>query len=433
MRFHRWILRTLALVAFLGPGCSARAGAEPDPSEEALRGAIFARGDRMRETLRRWVGINTGSWNGAGLERFARMLGDELRELGFQVVVNPGDPLELPGRAGAKTGPLVVAQTTGPTAHPRFLLIGHIDTVFEPDSPFQRFRLDPDDPEKGRGPGTVDMKGGLVILLETLRALHASGDLSRAAFTVLLNSDEEIGSLGSRAVIEEQARAADYGFVFESARSSGAMVRSRRGLGQFHLSVRGVAAHAGSAHEKGRSAVLELAGKIVRIEALTDYEGGVTVNVGTLEGGTKRNIVPAQASAWIDVRYDRPELGLELRSRIEEIARTRTVEGTTTHVWGRLHRPPKVETDGTRHLLRLHAEVADDLGLELPLPVHAGGGTDGSLTAAQGLATLDSMGPVGGGAHTEREFVLLPSLAERAALAAVLLHRLIRRPVSSAR
>ncbi|MEE8557014.1 MAG: M20 family metallopeptidase [Myxococcota bacterium] len=432
MRFHRWILRTLVLVAFLGPGCSARAGAELDSSEEELRAAIFARADPMRETLRSWVGINTGSWNGVGLERFARMLGDELRELGFQVVVNPGVPLELPGREGATTGPMVVAQTAGP-AHPRFLLIGHIDTVFEPDSSFQTFGLDPDDPEKARGPGTVDMKGGLVILLETLRALRSRGDLSRAAFTVLLNSDEEIGSLGSRAVIEEQARTADYGFVFESARSSGAMVRSRRGLGQFHLSVRGVAAHAGSAHEKGRSAVLELAGKIVRIEALTDYEGGVTVNVGTLEGGTKRNIVPAQASAWIDVRYDRLELGSELRSRIEEIARTRIVEGTTTRVWGRLHRPPKVETDGTRRLLSLHAEVAEDLGLELPPPVHAGGGTDGSLTAAQGLATLDSMGPVGGGAHTEREFVLLPSLAERAALAAVLLHRLIERPVSSAR
>jgi glutamate carboxypeptidase len=424
----------------LGPGlvlCAtllAVVGGQPvapdlNASEQDLRDSVYDRGPEMVEMLRSWVEINTGTWNVEGLTHLAAVLAAELRGLGFKVEIDDGVLLDLPGRRNPRTGPTVVARR-GPrrgTEHAsRLLLIGHTDTVFEIDSPFQGFFLDPERPGRGRGPGASDMKGGLVVMIETLRALRESGDLDLASVTVLLNSDEEIGSLGSRALLEAEARRADYGFVYESAQSSGALVESRRGLGQFNLVVEGTPAHAGAAHDRGRSAIRELAEKVVLLERLTDYTRGVTVNVGLLRGGTKRNIVPARAEAWIDVRYDSPELGRELEKAITEIARMTFVKGTQTRVWGVLHRPPKTSTEGVRALLDLHAEVSRELGLKAPPPVHAGGGTDGSLTGAQGLPTLDTMGPVGGECHTEREYVWLSSLSERTAVGAILLRRLIR-------
>jgi glutamate carboxypeptidase len=305
--------------------------------------------------------------------------------------------------------------------------VGHYDTVFEPDSPFQSFRPPEEGVGNAFGPGVADMKGGLAVLLYALRGLAEMGQLDRASWTVVVNGDEEIGSLGSRERIEAAARESDYGLVFEAS-YGWSMVRSRRGLGQFHLEVEGVAAHAGNAHARGRSAVRELAQKILEIEALTDYDRGLTLNVGTISGGTKRNIVPANASAWIDVRYDDPETGEWIRQRLEEIAATTFVEGTRTTLWGTLHRPPKLETDEVTVLLDRHTEVVHDLGLPPPERVHSGGGTDGSLMGADGRPTLDSMGVVGGNAHTSEEFVVLDSIPERALIAAILLMRLIQEP-----
>jgi glutamate carboxypeptidase len=333
-----------------------------------------------------------------------------------------------PGRS-VRTGPLIVARRPAAASDaPRFLLVGHYDTVFEPESGFRSFEAETNGVPRARGPGVADMKGGLVAMLFALRALSETGELDRAHWTLVLNADEEIGSLGSRELLEREARKADFGFVFESAQDGSAMVRSRRGVGQFVLGTHGVAAHAGNAHSTGRSAVRALAQKIVAVEALTDYERGVTVNVGVVRGGEKRNIVPDSAEAEIDVRFDTPEEGERIRAALERIAVETVVAGTTAELWGSLHRPPKPETDGTRRLLDAHAAVARDLGLALPAPVHSGGGTDGSLLAAAGLPVLDSMGVSGGGAHTDREFVDLDSLPERAAVAAILLRRLARSP-----
>ena len=327
-----------------------------------------------------------------------------------------------------RTGPIVLARRapTGSALGPtRFLLVGHYDTVFEPADAFQRFREDPNDSARAIGPGVADMKGGLVVLLFALRALAETGDLDRASYTVLLNADEEIGSLGSRALVEAEARAATYGLVFESARENGAMVSSRRGLGQFYLTARGRAAHAGSAHREGRSAVLEMAHKVIEIEQLTDYRGGVTVNTGIFDGGTKRNIVPEHAEVWIDLRYDEPARGEAVHRRLEQIAEKSRVPEVRAELWGTLHRPPKLATPETLALLERHAGLARALGLAPPDPIHAGGGTDGSLMGAVGLPTLDSMGVRGGRAHTDREFVVLDSLAERAALAALLVRSVV--------
>lgn len=420
-------LRTAGLLlALAAAGAPQASRARLSAEEVELKVDVEVGAEQMVATLARWVEVNTGSWNGPGLERFAALLAAELEQLDFEVGIEPGVELDLPGRPGARTGPLVVGRRAARRGEspPRFLLIGHYDTVFEPGSGFESFERQADDPARARGPGVADMKGGIVVMLHALRGLRAHGVLDRASWTVMFNADEEIGSLGSRARIEEEAREADYGFVFEAAHPSGAMVESRRGLGQFHLRIDGVAAHAGSAHRNGRSAIRALAAKVLRVEALTDYERGVTLNVGTIEGGLKRNVVPARAEAWIDLRYDTPELGETLRAELQAIADEVDVDETRATLWGRLHRPPKVLTSGTRELLDRHAAVARDLQVELPAPVHAGGGTDGSLTSAVGLPTLDSVGVIGGGAHTPREFVDLRSLPQRAVLAAILLRRL---------
>ena len=409
----------LALLLLTAP---ARTIAQLSGAERQLRARVESRAPQLWGMLERWVALNTGSHNLEGLERFAAELSEQLTALGFEVELRPGEPIAYPDGA-RPTGPVLRARRAGPAGAPRLLLSGHLDTVFEPGSPFRA--LGPVVDGRASGPGAADMKGGLVVMLAALEALTRAGDIDGADWSVLLVSDEELGSLASRPLIEAAAREADYGFVFESARTSGAMVRSRRGLGQLILSVEGVAAHAGSDHRSGRSAIAELARQIVAIEALTDYARGVTLNTGIVRGGTKRNVVPDSAQAWIDLRYDTPELGQQIVERIEALAASPRVPGTRTRVWARLHRPPKPETPATRELLARHADVARALGADPPPPVHAGGGTDGSLMAAVGLPTLDSMGVRGGRAHTDGEFVVADSLAERAALAAILWRRLI--------
>ncbi len=417
----RWLLGgCVAALVLVAPAARASLAAE----EIELRVATSGWGAEMVERLRAWVELNTGSENLAGLQRFAALLPAELTPLGFAVETREGGRIERePGQERA-LGPLVIARRpAGAPGARRFLLVGHYDTVFEPDSPFQRFEATPDG-ARATGPGTSDMKGGLVVLLYALRALAESGALDRADWTLLLNADEELGSPGSREVIEREARRAELGFVFESAHDGGAMVASRRGVGEFALRVRGLSAHAGNAHAAGRSAVRALADKILKLEALTSYERGLTVNVGTVRGGTKRNAVPEFAEAGIDVRFDRAEDGEALRAELERIAAETVVEGTSATLTGGLHRPAKPETDATRRLLDAHAAVSRDLELAVPAAAHSGGGTDGSLMSGVGLTTLDSLGVVGGGAHTEREHVELASLPERAALAAILLRRL---------
>jgi len=417
-----------AALAFVLWGAGA-ARAQLDAEDLELRVAIEERQAELEAQLADWVGRNTGSWNTAGLEAFAPLIGAELASLGFEVSIEPPAPLAYPDRKDARTGPIVLAERRAfiePEHAKHFLLLGHFDTVFEADSPFQAFALDPNDPARALGPGVTDMKGGLVILLAALRALAESGDLGRFDVTVLLNSDEEIGSLGSRPRIEAEARRAQLGFVFESARVGGEMSRSSAGVGQFYLAVTGVAAHASSAATEGHSAIVALARKVIAIESLSDYDRGVLLNVGTIAGGTKRNIVPDHAGAWIDLRYDELSAGEETQRRLEAIARAVDVPGTSAKLWGRLHRPPKVESPAVDELLAAHRRVTRELGYASPEPVHSTGVTDGSLTGAVGLPTLDSMGARGGGAHTEREFVVRASLAERAAIAAVLLRRLSR-------
>ncbi len=420
----------------LGIGLFALAGllalparAELDAEDVEIRVLLGEQQPEMEKLLADWVDQNTGTWNTAGLEAFAPRVAEALQAIGFEVKIEPGVALEYPDRKDARTGPLIVAQRKAQIAPERarhFLLLGHTDTVFEADSSFQKYSPDPVNPRRALGPGVIDMKGGLVVMLYALRALAESGDLARADFTVLVNSDEEIGSLGSRPRIAEEARRAQLGFVFEPAREGGEMARSRSGVGQFHLSVEGVASHVATSQRDGRSAIVALAKKVIAIESLTDYDRGIILNVGTISGGTKRNIVPGHAEAWIDVRFEEAEQGREVQRALERIAIANDGAGTSAALWGMLHRAPKPETPEVTRLLAAHRKLSAELHIPTPEAVHSAGVTDGSIMAEEGLPTLDSMGVRGGGAHTDAEYIELASLSERATIAAILLRQLAR-------
>ena len=395
-------------------------------SERELIDWLELREDEMASLLERLTNINSGSLNKRGLAEVASLFETELVSLGFATETLPGDLVDMPSCPGSNydidLADHLLAKKSGTGS--RLLLMGHLDTVFRLDSTFQSYREDGD---RVLGPGVSDMKGGLVVMLYALKALHAQGVLDDMAITVLLNSDEEMGSLSSRKYLEEQARIHDYGLVYESS-GNNTLVRERKGLGQARFVVSGRASHAGGAHEQGRSAIKELAYKIVEIEKLTDYESGVTVNVGIVSGGVSRNTIAPCAEGLIDLRYPTPEQGEEAARQFENVFNqvysypVDTGE-LSTNSWVNLHRPPKLATPASDQLLEKTRAIGRLLGQELGV-IDSGGGTDGSLTQAVGLPTLDSLGIAGTGAHTIREEGRLSSLLERAQLSAVLISRL---------
>ncbi len=386
------------------------------------------REEEMLALLERITNMNSGSLNSAGLDAVAAVFDEELRGLGFSTSRLPGELIEMPSCPGSEysvdLADHLLARRPGNGS--RLLLMGHIDTVFPPDSPFQTFRREGD---TIYGPGVADMKGGLVVMLYALKALAAADALDEAAFTVLLNSDEEMGSLSSRKYLEEEALNHDWGLVYESS-GIDTMTRQRKGIGQARLVVTGRAAHSGGAHEQGLSAIKELAYKIVQIENMTNYETGLTVNVGVVNGGEARNTISPCAEALIDLRYPQPEQGVaavELWREIFERVYSYPVDSgeITTESYINLHRPPKIPTPESDYLLDKTIAIGRLLGQDIGI-VDSGGGTDGSLTQGVGLPTIDSLGIAGSGAHSNREEARASSLAERAALSAVLIRRLTR-------
>ncbi len=394
--------------------------------ERALVQWLDSEEDNMLELLERFTNINSGSLNKAGVDEIGRILSQELVSLGFATQTLPGELIEMPSCPGSSYSidvtDHILASKSG--SGKRLLLMGHMDTVFPPDSPFQTFSRDGD---TMYGPGVADMQGGLVVMLYALKALQNAGKLDEVHLSVLLNSDEEIGSLSSRKYLEEQAKLHDYGLVYESS-GNDTLTRQRKGLGQARFVVNGKASHAGGAHEQGRSAIKELAYKIVEIEKITDYESGVTVNVGVVSGGEARNTIAPCAEALIDLRYPAPEQGVDAVEQFEQIfdsVLSYPVDSgeITTTSWANLHRPPKIPTPESDYLLEKTRSIGRHLGQDLAV-TDSGGGTDGSLTQAAGLPTLDSLGVAGTGAHSNREEARVSSLVERAKLSAVLIHRL---------
>lgn len=291
---------------------------------------------------------------------------------------------------------------------PGILVLCHLDTVHPVgtlDGPLP-FRVVGN---KAYGPGIYDMKGGAYLALAALREIARAGRVTPLPIRLLYVSDEEVGSPSSRPLIEAAANLARYVLVTEPARDGGKVVTARKGVGRYELIVRGRPAHAGSRHQDGRSAILEMAHQVLAIEALTDYTRGITFNVGRIEGGTADNVVPAHCRATIDMRVPTLEAAIEMESRLRSLAPV--AADVRLELTGRLNRPPYEKNDGVAGLFERARTLAAEIDLDLR-DVATGGGSDGNFVAHR-VPTLDGLGVDGDGAHTLEEHCLLSSLVPR--------------------
>ena len=368
--------------------------------------------DEQLEFLARLVNHDSGTDDVLDVNRVGAILAERLERLGFTLrrVANErfGDHL-----VGEKPG-------TGPK---RFLFVGHYDTVFPSGTVKQRpFRID----AQGRawGPGVYDMKGGLAALLYALRAHQEAKTRTWAetSVSVVFNSDEERLSPTSRPVIEAEAKRAHSVGILEPARPNGEYVMARKGAGTFHLEVKGKASHAGLQPEMGASAIWDIAQKVAALHALTDFETGTTVNVGTVRGGERPNVVADHASAEIDLRAWSQDEADAAIAAMRKICETAHVTGTTPRFRGQIHFPPwPPGLPGTERLLAIMQAVGRELGVEVRA-IKTGGGSDGNHTSAI-APTLDGMGPKGSRAHSEEEFIEVATLLERSKMIALFLDR----------
>lgn len=371
--------------------------------------------DEQIEFLARLVNHDSGTDDVLDVNRVGAILADRLRGLGFT----------LERVATERFGDHLVGEKPG-TGPKRFLFVGHYDTVFPSGTAKARpFRLD----AQGRawGPGVYDMKGGLAALLYALRAHRDAGTRAwnETTIAVVFNADEERLSPTSRPVIEAQARRAHSVGILEPARPGGEYVMARKGAGTFQLEVTGKASHAGLQPELGASAIWDIAQKVAALHALTDFDTGVTVNVGTVRGGERPNVVAAHASAEIDLRaWSQADADAAITA-MRKICEQPHVPGTTARFSGQLNFPPwPPGLPGTERLLEIMRAVGRDLGVEVRA-IKTGGGSDGNHTSAI-APTLDGMGPKGSRAHSEEEFIEVATLLERTKMIALFLDRWAR-------
>jgi glutamate carboxypeptidase len=355
------------------------------------------------ETIRQLVEVESPSDVKAAVDRLGAVLASRFAELGGRVRIHPadgfGNHLQVDFNSSGSRG--------------RVLLLGHMDTVY----PVGTISKMPCRVAKGRvwGPGVLDMKSGIALALHVLEAMLAlgRGKLPRPV-TVLLVSDEEVGSKFSRAITEKLARQASAVLVLEPAYGlHGAAKTARKGVGEYTLSVRGQPAHSGLDFEKGHSAVLELARLIYKISEMVDLKRGITLNVGKISGGTRVNVVPAEASASIDVRVATKKDAVRMQHKLRALKPFD--RNCKLEITGGISRPPMERTAGVAALFAKAADIATELGWDLE-EAAVGGGSDGNFTSALGIPTLDGLGAVGEGAHAEYESILISELPRRAAL-----------------
>lgn len=292
-------------------------------------------------------------------------------------------------------------------------LVGHLDTVFPPGT----FEGMLEDGNKLRGPGVLDMKGGLVVVATALRAIATTVGLGAIKPVLgVIVSDEEVGSPEGQQVIAEAARGSSEALVFEAGRERDAIILERKGTGAVKLTARGVSAHAGISHEMGRNAIWALSRWIDRAQALTRYELGTTINVGKIAGGIGKNTVPDFAEAEIDLRFVTKDLAEALVAALALIAKEveKELPGTTLELEGGIARLPLERTKESESLAARYAVFARASGLGGEFAGRIGGGSDASTTSALGIPTIDGLGPRGLGFHTKDEWIDRTSLVPKA-------------------
>jgi glutamate carboxypeptidase len=353
----------------------------------------------MLRLTREWVEINSYTENLAGVNAVGERLREAFAIPGLTLRVEPGAPTH---------GDHLFWSTEA--KGPAILLVGHHDTVFPPGH-FEGWR---EEGNKAHGPGCFDMKGGISIIWGVLSTLADAGLLTKLPIVVASVADEEIGSPGSKPHLEKLARDAGCALVFESGRVADRIVTCRRGVGGVKVIAKGKAAHAGNAHKDGANAIWALARFVDAVQPLTRYERGLTVNVGTIRGGTSKNTVPEGAEAAIDLRFESVDDAKALIAALHEAAAKAALPGTELQLQGGITRLPMEKTPAAEALYQEYAACQRAAGLgdgENPL---VGGGSDANTVAGVGLPAIDGLGPRGGGFHTTSEHIELDSFAPKA-------------------
>jgi glutamate carboxypeptidase len=362
----------------------------------------------MLSLLRKMVEIESPSDDKAAVDRMGSFLAEAFETLGGQVTFYPQEV----------AGNHLKAEFAGSSGKP-VLLLGHFDTVW----PMGTLAKMPFRIQEGCafGPGVYDMKAGIAMMIFALRALKEAGAAHRPV-TILLDTDEEVGSTTGRPVVEATAKDCEAVLVLEPSQGpQGHLKTSRKGVGDITIRVRGRASHSGVDFEKGQSAIVELARQLLEIVKFTDPSRGITVNPGVIQGGTRSNVVAAEAWAEVDLRVvHAADAGLleEKFAALKPFNRECSIE-----ISGGMNRPPMERTEGTIRLFGIAREIASSIGLEIA-ESSTGGGSDGNFTSALGIPTLDGLGALGEGAHATNESVVIQQLPQRTALLAGLIRSL---------
>lgn len=383
-----------------------------------------AAAEPMLDQVQTWSAVNSGSRNLPGLERMAAILADAFSALPGQLELVDAAPVEAVDPAG-RTIAIEHGQNlhlkVRPDAPVQLLFTGHMDTVFPVDHAFQQTGW----LEDGilNGPGVADMKGGLAVMLAALKAVESGSAGASFGYEVIVNSDEEVGSLGSAPLIADAARGKRAALTYEpSALPDGTLAGARPGSGNFSLVVRGKSAHAGRNPDDGRNAILAAAELALRFEKL--IKDGLTVNSSRIEGGGPGNVVPDLAVLRVNLRPRTPEIEAEAKRQIEEIVAVVAVErDLTIHAHGGFGRPPKPMTAEMEKLFGLVQQAGADLGQKIGWKT-TGGVCDGNNIAACGVPVVDTMGVRGAKIHSMEEYLITQSLGERAALSALTILRI---------
>ncbi len=351
------------------------------------------------EELRPLINIDCGTLTVDGIDVVATIMAQKYLDLGWNVkridCGIAGTGLEVRNKPQAD--------------HIDVMLIGHMDTVFPVGTAAARPMTHDD--ERAYGPGVSDMKSGLLSVVYALRDLDPTA-LDALSICVCMNPDEEIGSLHSETWLKSVAINAKHVLVAEAARADGSLVKARKGMARYRLSFHGKAAHAGNEPQNGRSAITEMAHWILAINAMTDFESGTTLNAGVVSGGAGANIVPDFAEVVVDVRFWDNDEYAAVDAQIRALTETPFIDGVTITVEREAHKPSMVPSPQTEVLMAQVEAVGKELGIDITWQA-VGGGSDANLTAVLGIPTLDGLGPIGAGFHSEDEWLDLASIEPR--------------------
>ncbi|KKD62244.1 peptidase M20 [Grimontia sp. AD028] len=352
------------------------------------------------EELRPLINLDCGTLTVEGIEKVADMMAAKYEEMGGWHIKRvdcgkAGSGLEIRNKPENDVIDL--------------MLIGHMDTVFPVGTAAARPMSV--DEHRAYGPGVSDMKSGLLNVVYALRSLDKAV-LDKMSICVCMNPDEEIGSLHSETWLKSVAKDARTVLVAEAARADGSLVKARKGMARYKITFKGKAAHAGNEPQNGRSAISEMAHWILAINAMTNFESGTTLNVGVVNGGAGANIVPEHAEAIVDVRFWDNHEYADIDQKIRVLTESPFIEGVSVELDRQAYKPSMVPSEETESLMAMVEETGRELGMDITWQA-VGGGSDANLTAVLGVPTLDGLGPVGAGFHSDEEYLVLNSIEPR--------------------